>query len=227
MIILSADTTSTGCSVAVLEDGNVLSELHVKKYETHSKHLLKLIDTALGTAGKDISDIDVFGTGSGPGSFTGLRIGISTLKGLADATEKPLRGVSSLEALALGVQFCETTVCTILDARKKEVYASFFKFREKSLVRLTDDVAISPEELVNKIETPTLFIGNGVDVYKTFLAESLVEKAVFVSEDLNYINAVNIGKLVYEDMINNAGDQLYELLPNYIRKSDAEMNLKR
>lgn len=227
MKILAVDTTSYGCSVAVVESGEVLSEYHLQERETHSKHLLKLIDEVLETAGLDIQMVDGFAVAKGPGSFTGLRIGISTLKGLAAALEKPLAGVSSLKALAYGVPCCIERICSVIDARKNEIYASFFNYTDNTFTRITNDFSITPEKLADDIDSPTVFIGSGVETYKNTFIELIEDKAIFLADNYNFINAVNVGKLAAPDLNDNKIDKIHTLLPNYIRKSDAEINLKK
>lgn len=227
MKILAVDTTSYGCSVAVVESGEVLSESHLQERETHSKHLLKQIDEVLDTAGLDIQMMDGFAVAKGPGSFTGLRIGISTLKGLAAALEKPLAGVSSLKALACGVPCCSQQICSVIDARKNEIYASFFNYTENTLTRLTGDFSITPEKLAGEIDQSTIFVGSGVEIYKNTFIKIMGDNALFLADNYNFINSVNVGKLAALDLNDNKTDDLHSLLPNYIRKSDAEINLKK
>lgn len=227
MKILAVDTTSYGCSVAVVEGGEILSEHHSQKRETHSKHLLRLIDDVLETAGLDIQMVDGFAVAKGPGSFTGLRIGISTLKGLAAALEKPLAGVSSLKVLAAGVPSCRERICAVIDARKNEIYASFFNYTDNSVTRLSEEFSITPEKLAGEIDRPIIFVGSGVETYKNTFKEIMGDKALFLADNYNFINAVNVGRLAATDLSENKAENLHTLLPNYIRKSDAEINLKK
>lgn len=227
MKILAVDTTSHGCSVAVVADDSILSECHLQKRETHSKHLMSTIDSVLQDSGLTIYEIDGFAVAKGPGSFTGLRIGISTVKGLAAATGKPVTGVSSLEALAYGVPVCDEKICTIIDARKQEVYSSSFRYVDGRIVRLAEEVAVSPLTLAESLDETTLFVGTGVDAYKKDLIDGGGEKAVFSSQISNCINAVNVALIGRRELSDQCGNRLQDLVPNYIRKSDAEMNLKR
>ncbi len=227
MKILAVDTTSHGCSVAVVDNQKVLAEFHLLKRETHSKHLLSSIDSLLETSGLDITQVDGFAVAKGPGSFTGLRIGISTVKGLAAATGKPVTGVSSLKALACGVPVCREQICAIIDARKNEVYASFYRYVDNNIVRITKEIAVSPHELVKKIDETTLFVGSGVDVYKQKLVDIAGQNSIFSSERNNYINAVNVANLAALSFQKGDNSDIAGLVPNYIRKSDAEINLQR
>ncbi len=227
MKLLAVDTTSYGCSVAVVDNKKVLAEFHLLKRETHSKHLLASIERVLETSGLDISQVDGFAVAKGPGSFTGLRIGISTVKALAAATGKPVTGVSSLKALACGVPVCREQICAIIDARKNEVYASFFRYVDENIVSLTKEIATAPDELAKKLDQTTLFVGSGVDVYKQTLIDIAGQNSTFSPESNNFINAVNVANLAALSFQQGENDDILRLVPNYIRKSDAEINLQR
>jgi tRNA threonylcarbamoyladenosine biosynthesis protein TsaB len=134
MRVLAVDTATTSCSVAIVDKTSLLSEFTLYREQTHSKHLMDMIKAALRMSGLNFSDLDGFAVTRGPGSFTGLRIGISTIKGLAVVLEKPVVGVSSLEALALQVSYSRDLICPILDARKGEVYFSRYRFLNGQII---------------------------------------------------------------------------------------------
>jgi tRNA threonylcarbamoyladenosine biosynthesis protein TsaB len=161
MKILGVDTATTSCSVAIVDETSLLSEFTIDREETHSKHLMEMIQTAVRMAGLNISDIDGFAVTRGPGSFTGLRIGISTIKGLALASEKPIVGVSSLETLAFQVSYSRDLVCPILDARKGEVYFSRYRFQNGHLIKQTKECVAPPEKVIEDLNEFCLFVGNG------------------------------------------------------------------
>ena len=148
MILLAADTASRSCGVAVVEDGAVLAEINDVSGQTHSRHLMAMVDRVLSMSVGGLDRVDGFAVTRGPGSFTGLRIGISTLKGLAEATGKPLVGVSSLEALAWQVFPAERLIVPMLDARRKEVYAARYMRRGTTLTSVGNEAALSPEAAV-------------------------------------------------------------------------------
>jgi tRNA threonylcarbamoyladenosine biosynthesis protein TsaB len=172
MRILAVDTATTSCSVAIVDNTSLLSEFTLAKEETHSKHLMDMIKEALRMSGLNFSDLDGFAVTRGPGSFTGLRIGISTIKGLVVASEKPVVGVSSLEALALQVSYSRDLICPILDARRGEVYFSRYRFLNGHLKKQTKERVAPPDQAVEDLNESCLFVGNGALLYKEMTNET-------------------------------------------------------
>jgi tRNA threonylcarbamoyladenosine biosynthesis protein TsaB len=136
MRILSIDTATASCSVGVMNAERLLAEVTSEKKQTHSKHLMGMIDTAVRVAGVSLAEMDAFAVNIGPGSFTGIRIGVSTAQGLAMALSRPVVGVSSLEALARQAGMSNYLICPVLDARKNEVYAALYQFKKNGLRQL-------------------------------------------------------------------------------------------
>ncbi len=151
-----------------------LAEYSLISRKTHSKRLLGTIDQLLRETDITIFDLDAIAISLGPGSFTGLRIGLATVKGLCMAAEKPLIGVSTLDALAMQLPHQPRQVCAVLDARKKEIFAACYKTDSHGLPRRTmAPAALSPEALAGRISEETIFIGDGIQVYGEFFAEKL------------------------------------------------------
>lgn len=225
MRILAVDTATTSCSVAIVDKTSLLSEFTLDKEETHSKHLMDMIKAVLRMAGLNCSDLDGFSVTRGPGSFTGLRIGISTIKGLAVASEKPVVGVSSLEALAFQVSYSRDLICSILDARKGEVYFSRYRFLNGHLKKQTKERVSSPDQAVDDLNESCLFVGNGALLYKEMILEKMGKFAFFAPMIQNTIRASTIAYLSMAKFENNDTDDIEKILPYYIRKSDAELNL--
>ena len=225
MRILAVDTATTSCSVAIVDKTSLLSEFTLDKEETHSKHLMDMIKAALRVAGLNFSDLDGFAVTRGPGSFTGLRIGISTIKGLAVASEKPVVGVSSLEALAFQVSYSCDLICPILDARKGEVYFSRYRFLNGHLKKQTKERVAPPDQAVDDLNESCLFVGNGALLYKEMILEKMGKFSFFAPMIQNTIRASTIAYLSMAKFENNDTDDIEKLLPYYIRKSDAELNL--
>jgi len=225
MKILAVDTATTSCSVAIVDKTSLLSEFILDREETHSKHLMDMIKASLRMSGLDFSDLDGFAVTRGPGSFTGLRIGISTIKGLAVASEKPVVGVSSLETLALQVSYCRDLICPILDARKGEVYFSRYRFLNGHLDKQIRERVAPPDKAVDDLNEPCLFVGNGALLYKEMILENMGEFASFAPMIQNTIRASTIAYLSMAKFENNDTDDIDKILPYYIRKSDAELNL--
>jgi tRNA threonylcarbamoyladenosine biosynthesis protein TsaB len=225
MRILAVDTATTSCSVAIVDNTSLLSEFTLAKEETHSKHLMDMIKEALRMSGLNFSDLDGFAVTRGPGSFTGLRIGISTIKGLVVASEKPVVGVSSLEALALQVSYSRDLICPILDARRGEVYFSRYRFLNGHLKKQTKERVAPPDQAVEDLNESCLFVGNGALLYKEMILEKMGELASFAPLIKNTIRASTMAYLSMAKFENNDTDDIEKILPYYIRKSDAELNL--
>ncbi|MGB2687571.1 MAG: tRNA (adenosine(37)-N6)-threonylcarbamoyltransferase complex dimerization subunit type 1 TsaB [Desulfobacterales bacterium] len=225
MRILAVDTATTSCSVAIVDNTSLLSEFTLAKEETHSKHLMDMIKAALRMSGLNFSDLDGFAVTRGPGSFTGLRIGISTIKGLVVASEKPVVGVSSLEALALQVSYSRDLICPILDARRGEVYFSRYSFLNGHLKKQTKERVAPPDQAVEDLNESCLFVGNGALLYKEMILEKMGELASFAPLIQNTIRASTMAYLSMAKFENNDTDDIEKILPYYIRKSDAELNL--
>ena len=227
MKILAVDTATNSCSVAATDDGKLVAELTLNKDETHSKHLMELIHSVLENAGFGVTDLDGLAVTVGPGSFTGLRIGISTIKGLAHALGKPVVGVSTLETLALQCGQTPHLICPLLDARKGEVYAATYCFNEDQLIQKSGARAVIPDAVVADIKSPCLFIGTGAQLYRQRIVAAAGILAHFVAEDQNAIKASSVALLSMPRFEDNDTDEIGDLVPHYIRKSDAELNFGR
>ena len=217
--------TSTSCeSVGLIDDGEVISDYLLNLPVTHSERLLGAIEFVLREARCPIENIDGWAIALGPGSFTGLRIGVSTVKGLALATGKPVAGVSILDVLASQIAPTPHLICPILDARKKEIYTAFYRYEEgSSLKRQSDYQAIRPENLVKKITEPTIFLGDGVKTYGDFLLNSLLSSAIFPPAPLLVSHGSMVAKLAFELLRKGEHLNLSTFSPLYIRPSEAEM----
>ena len=191
---------------------------------THSETLLGAIEFVLREARCSIDDVDGWALSLGPGSFTGLRIGVSTVKGLAFATGKPVAGVATLDVLASQVSPTSYLICPILDARKKEVYSAFYRYKDRSfLERQTDDQALRPEDLARKITEQTILIGDGVKTYKDFLLRSLPSLAIFPAAPLHFPHGSVVATLGFELLKKGEHLDVSAFSPIYIRPSEAEV----
>jgi tRNA threonylcarbamoyladenosine biosynthesis protein TsaB len=224
MKILALDTSTKSCSVAVTDDASLSAELTIFKNQTHSKHLMDSIHKVLEITGSGPGELDGLAVTIGPGSFTGLRIGISTIKGLAHALDKPVVGISSLEALAWQCAETSFLICPLLDARKGEVYCATYRFEDGGLIQKTAACAMVPEAALEDINTPCVFIGTGAQLYRQRIAAALGGLAHFVPEGQNVIRASSIAFLSRLKFVANDTDGIAGLIPHYIRKSDAELN---
>jgi tRNA threonylcarbamoyladenosine biosynthesis protein TsaB len=224
MKLLALDTATQSCSVAVTNEGSLSAELTIVKSQTHSKHLMELIQSVLEIAGFGLADLDGLAVTIGPGSFTGLRIGISTIKGLAHALARPVVGISTLEALAWQCGQTSYLICPLLDARKGEVYGAIYCFNEGQLIQKTGPRAMIPEAVVEDIKSPCVFIGTGARLYRQDILAAAGSLAHFVPEGQNMIRASSVAFLSMPKFEANDTDDVAGLVPHYIRKSDAELN---
>ena len=227
MRILGIDSSTPGCSVALLNDDTVVAERIAVPRPTHSKYLLQMVDQVLKEGKSLLDEVDGFAVTIGPGSFTGLRIGVSLLKGFVLATEKPFVGINSLEALAHTVGFLEHPICTVLDARKSEVYAAVFESGKDGLHPLIKENTFSPETLCEQIKLPTLFVGSGAERYHEIFKESLGARYVQPETQPNYSIAAGAARLASRQFDHQKHFDLDQLKINYIRKSEAELSLAR
>lgn len=221
MRVLGVDTSTKYAGVAVVEDGIVVAQSTMQFMAGHSEKLLPEIVHILEIMKIPIETIDAFAITVGPGSFTGLRVGVSTLKGLSFVTGKKVIPVSTLEVIAWGFPYCKYQICPMLDARKKEVFAGLFKWKEKGMQRLKEDSSLTVEALTEWIKEETIFVGSGAELYKEKLVEKLCSKAIFppsVYSAPNPAVVAYIGLQRIEEAISAR-----DLAPVYLRKSEAEI----
>ncbi len=225
MLLLSVDTTSPAGSVALLRNTILLSEVNCDSSLTYSERLLPAVHYILETQGLESVDIDAFALAVGPGSFTGIRIGVSTIKSLALASEKLVAPVSSLDAYALKLHMQgRRLVCPFLDAKKGEVYSALFESQGGQIKEILDQGAYSPDNILSRLPSNRIigFIGNGVDVYREKIVSYLKDKARLSSRSL--FIAREVGLLGYKALKENRGVQSGDVKPLYFRKSQAEEN---
>jgi tRNA threonylcarbamoyladenosine biosynthesis protein TsaB len=225
MIILAVDTATTSCSVSIVDENSVLAEVTLLKKETHSKHLMDMIHTALGFSGIEFSDVDGFAVVRGPGSFTGLRIGITTVKGLAAGFKKPIVGISSLEALAMQVSEWPHMICSLLDARRGEVYFSRYRVIQGRLKAASNEQVCPLVKAIQDIDEACMFVGNGTHLYGKMIGDMMGDAAFFAPMPQNTIKASTVAFLSLNKFQNKDTDNIQSFIPHYIRKSDAELNL--
>jgi tRNA threonylcarbamoyladenosine biosynthesis protein TsaB len=228
MKILAIDSTAGPASCAVLEDGKVLASSAVNTGLTHSQTLVPLANDLLKNAAIDISEIDLFAVAAGPGSFTGVRIGVAAVKGFAFALDKPCVGVSTLAAMARMVEGIpiDGLICTTMDARCNQVYAALFEINNGTIKRIMDDTALSIEDLKKQVEIfkkKIIFIGDGAQLcYNAF--GSTVD-AYLAPPNLRYQNAVGVA--IEANSIKEKAVSAEQLMPVYLRLPQAERELKR
>lgn len=224
MKILALETSAKSVSAAVAEDGVILASAYQNNGLTHSRTLMPLVDSMLCNASLTLDDIDLIAVAHGPGSFTGLRIGVSAAKGLAWAKGLPCCGVSTLEAMARGVSDFDGLIVCAMDARRQQIYHALFRSENGQLTRLCDDCAIGLEELVDhlrRLPQPKLVVGDGAQLCHDHLtAAGIPCRLAF--PDHRFQNAAGAA-LAAEDMA-RAGQTCtaQDLQPVYLRLSQAE-----
>ncbi len=226
--MLAIDTSARSGSVSIVdtEDGSLVAERTVGNAGPHARWLLRSISALLEDCGICHSDIDQYAVAVGPGSFTGLRIGITTIKGLAWPLGRPVYAVSTLKALAMNAPFCGPAICPVLDARKSEVYTAIYASESGRMRELMGPSAIRPEALVRRLEElvqrdrEVVFLGSGLSVYGGFLKKAL-PGAILAPEPLWHIRASNIAALASEEgaLITTP----LAVAPLYLRMSEAEL----
>jgi tRNA threonylcarbamoyladenosine biosynthesis protein TsaB len=224
MIVLSIDSATESASCAILDNEKLLGEVSLNNKKQHSVVLMPLVDSLLKNLKLTIKDIDGFVISKGPGSFTGLRIGMSMVKGLSQGSNKPFASVSSLDALAYNMAYTEGIICPILDALRDNIYTALYSFENGILVKNTDYMALHIDELIELLKDQNkavTFIGDAVDKFRDKLQESL-QKVSFAPKHLNLARASSLGELGQKLLEDGVYDDLYTSAPIYLRKPQAE-----
>lgn len=222
MKVLGIDTSTMMGSVGIIDDDRPIGQLSLNIERTHSERLMEAVSSLIASVEITLDQIDCFAISIGPGSFTGLRIGLGTVKGLSMASGKSVVPVSTLEALAYNTPFCRYLICPLLDAKRNEVYTALFKYADDgSIIRLTDDLVISPGLLIDRLNEPVMFTGDGVSVYRDLLRRQLGDLAYFASANTILPSGISIAMMGLQYFKKGmAGSS--SLVPVYIRKSEAE-----
>ncbi len=226
MKILAIDSSAKTASVAVVSENSLLSECFVNAGLTHSRTLMPMVDNVLTQADLKIEDIDAFCVNAGPGSFTGIRIGVAAIKGLALSSCKPCAGISTLEATAYNFIDENCIICVSMDARCNQVYTALFRCENGVITRICEDKAVSIDELCNELSDyneKILLAGDGAEIcYKDFVDK--LSNAVLTSESRRYQRAYGaaLAALNNKDLFKDSA----ELTPVYLRLPQAERELK-
>ena len=224
MLILAFETTAKAASVALMESGKLLAQSYQNTGLTHSQTLLPMAQDLLKNCGKTAQQLDAVAVAAGPGSFTGVRIGVAAAKGLAWGKELPCYGVSTLEAMALSMGVYEGLVVPVMDARRNQVYTATFSAKAGNLTRACEDRAISLEELGNElknVEIPIFLVGDGSNVCYNAL-EQVVPNLVLPPEHRMHQQAVGVALAAQLQIQAGLPGDGAQLSPNYLRLSQAE-----
>jgi tRNA threonylcarbamoyladenosine biosynthesis protein TsaB len=224
MKILSIDSATESATCAILDDNRILGEITFNYKKQHSVVLMPMIDELFNNTGMNISDIDAFVASKGPGSFTGLRIGMATIKGLSQGTKKPFVTISTLDSLAYNLAYTSGIICPILDALRDNVYTAFYTFDNCELTRTSDYMNISIDELISILKEKNCsisFVGDGTFKFKERLMDNLTD-INFAPAHLNLAKASSLGELGLKLLSKGIEDDLYGSVPIYLRKPQAE-----
>jgi tRNA threonylcarbamoyladenosine biosynthesis protein TsaB len=221
-IILAVDTTTPTGSVALLRNAKLIAEFNQESSSTFSERILPAVQFILQSNGMAIQDINGFAVAVGPGSFTGIRIGLSTIKSFAFASGWPVAPVSTLRALAVKLLHHSRLICPLIDAKKNEIYAALFESRQGILKEIIPQGAYSPDVFFSRLPSHRIidFIGNGRDVYRNIISSYFGDKARF-SRRSAYI-AFEVGLVGYDLLRRDKGKDFQEIEPLYLRRSQAE-----
>ena len=222
MNILMIDTSGPACGVAIAREGRLVCDMQLVSGRTHSQRVMPMVEAAIAMSDMAVSDIDVFGAVTGPGSFTGVRIGVSSVKALAHAADKPCVGVDALHALAANIQAFDGVVCPILDARRDQVYCAGFDVSSGFPERVMADDAIALDELLNRLpeDREILFAGDGVEKHAAAICARLGKRALIAPVNLRDLKPEAVCALAERKQ--SEWIPACELRPVYLRKPQAE-----
>jgi len=223
MYILGIETATKTGGVAIVSEGGVIAEYTLNIEVTHSERLMSTVDRVLKDTGLTLANMDGYGVSIGPGSFTGLRIGLSTIKGLAFTTGKPVAAVPTLKALAWNIPFSRYPVCPLLDARKKEVYAALFRHDGRNYVQEMSDSVISLAELAGRITGEVLFTGEGALLFADEINMMFSDRAHFAPLSSSVPSAASVAEIALIMLTSGQQVDPDALVPKYIRRPEAEV----
>ena len=228
MILLAIESSHLVASIAIMKDDTLIGEYTTNFKKTHSQTLLPMMNEVVQMTGITMKDVDAIVISGGPGSFTGLRIGAATAKGLGLALEKPLVNVPTVDAMAFNLYGTDQLICPIMDARRQQVYTGLYTFEGDEFKILSEQKAVSIGDIVEEINAmgrPVIFLGDGVPVNKAYICEHINVPCNFAPAHLNAQRAgalVALGKRYYEAGRTETAD---EHVPEYLRLSQAEREL--
>jgi tRNA threonylcarbamoyladenosine biosynthesis protein TsaB len=223
MYILGIETSTKTGSVAVVSEAGVIAQYSLNIEVTHSERLMATVDRVLKDTGLTIADMGGYAVAIGPGSFTGLRIGLSAVKGLALVTNKPVAAVPTLEALAWNLPYAAYPVCAMLDARKKEVYAALYRFEGTALVHVMAEAVISLSLLHGRISGKTIFTGEASHLFRGDIEKIFGDRAVFAPRSAILPSAATVAEIGLAMIKSNRQAEPDSLTPMYIRRPEAEV----
>lgn len=222
MLILSVDSSASAASVCLYDNGKVIADYYLNTGFTHSQTLMAMVESVLSISGKTASDIDLYAVNNGPGSFTGVRIGVSAVKGMAYVREKPCVAVSTLESMAYNFLDNNCIVCSCMDARRSQVYNALFRVKDGKAYRLCDDRAISTEALLTELkgyDERIILAGDGAELVHN---NAEIGNIVLASPNNRFQKASSTAMTALEKYSKGEVLSASALMPGYLRLSQAE-----
>lgn len=230
MKILSIDTASNICGVSILENKDVLCTLDADTSRTHSENLMPMIEKAFNQTNLSLNNIELIVCDKGPGSFTGIRIGIATTKAFCDSKKINCIGISSLQSLAYNVKISQGskfsgTVCSIIDCKNSNCYFALYKFENDICTTLIEPTADTVENALNSLNNYSniFFVGNGAIIYSDLIKQHF-DSAILIDSSINELNSFSLAIAGYDAFIKSGPDK--DLLPLYLRKPQAQRQLE-
>lgn len=229
MKTLAVDTSTMMATCALLDEDRLLGEFSLNQDMTHSENLVPMIKEMLDNLNLKVKDIDLFGVAIGPGSFTGLRIGIATIKSFAHVFDKPVIGVSTLEGLAFNLPY-NGYIVPIIDARRNRIYTGIYNRIKGNLINIVEPTIMEVDKLMELLQEEYDHIivnGNGTLVYRDIILEALGDQVIMAPKNLNSCRASSIGELALLKYKEGQRDSYYHLVPEYLRESQAQRELRK
>lgn len=228
MKILAIESSTLVASVAIVSEDVLIAEYTINHKKTHSQTLLSMIDEIVSMCEIDLNDMDAIAVAGGPGSFTGLRIGSSTGKGLGLALDKPMIHIPTMDAMAYNFAGTDKLICPMMDARRRQVYSGIYECNESLVTKREQSISLIDEviEEINKCGREVIFLGDGVPVNLDYIKENVKVPYLLAPPHLNRNKAASVGALAVEYFKAGKTEHAREHLPNYLRASQAERELQ-
>lgn len=225
MNILAFDTSTSEATVSIMKNNELVCEYNVTTNKTHSKMLMPMIDEALKNVDMNLDEINKILVCKGPGSFTGLRIGITTANMFAKTLNKDVYGISSIDSLANNVEYSDCYICPIIDAKRKEVYTAIYEMKNGKIIKIEEDKLIKVDSLLKSLKRKRkqiVFVGDAVKIYEKVIKDE-IKNSIFLEDRLNKNRASSL----IRQYVNNEKSYVATdyISPYYIRKSQAEEQL--
>ncbi|MDD4493996.1 MAG: tRNA (adenosine(37)-N6)-threonylcarbamoyltransferase complex dimerization subunit type 1 TsaB [Eubacteriales bacterium] len=230
MKILAFDTSTIVATVAVCEDTKLLGEYVLNHEKKHSEKIMPMTEHLLKDLGLSPAEFDLYAASIGPGSFTGLRIGVSTVKAMAYAAKKPAAGIPTLDVLAFNAIGFNELICPMIDARNNQVYTALYKKEKGSVINITEYVGVDINIVIEKVKEigkRVMFVGEGAVLHSKLLLSELGESAEIMPENLNVPRASSVAHFAYLKAETGQLQDSFDLVPFYLRKSQAERELEK